>query len=405
MGKIATTLGRMIKQDQATMNRDKLEFARVLIEMDISKGFPNSIKFEDEKRSLVYLEVSYEWKPEKCATCDGIGHTSNVCKKAKVVEQMKKIWKPKEVTETVKNPPEKETEDDQRFKKVKGFIWLLETKVKASKMGALYLQMFKGWCFSSNLAHHPNGRIIIAWNPNSFEVDIKGGTNQLIHCVLKPKRGHSFALTVVYAADDSKTREILWRDLVTISEGMKIPWIVGGDFNAVLNPEERLEYRGNANELIPFQTYVNKCGLEDVKYNGRFFTWNNKQDGKNRVYAKLNRILATSDWIDTYSTAEVSFLPEGDFDHSPALLTIYPSMQNIKKPFRYFNFWKNLNGFLDVMKQFWQEKVAGSHMYQLVFLLKQLKFGLKSLNRQGRGDVELQEKEAYQHLLNIQQQL
>ncbi|XP_062076508.1 uncharacterized protein LOC133781498 [Humulus lupulus] len=156
---------------------------------------------------------------------------------------------------------------------------------------------------------------------------------------------------------------------------MKIPWIVGGDFNAVLNPEERLEYRGNANELIPFQTCVNKCGLEDVKYNGRFFTWNNKQDGKNRVYAKLDRFLATSDWIDTYSTVEVSFLPEGDFDHSPALLT------------------------------FWQEKVAGSHMYQLVFLLKQLKSGLKSLNRQGRGDVELQEKEAYQHLLNIQQQL
>ncbi|XP_062107185.1 uncharacterized protein LOC133818358 [Humulus lupulus] len=153
---------------------------------------------------------------------------------------------------------------------------------------------------------------------------------------------------------------------------MQIPWIVGGDFNAVLNPEERLEYRGNANELIPFQTCVNNCGLEDVKYNGRFFMWNNKQDGKNRVYAKLNRFLATSDWIDTYSTVGVSFLPEGNFDHSPALLT---------------------------------EKVAGSHMYQLVFLLKQLKFGLKRLNRQGRGDVELQEKEAYQQLLKIQQQL
>ncbi|XP_062100704.1 uncharacterized protein LOC133806603 [Humulus lupulus] len=286
-----------------------------------------------------------------------------------------------------------------------GFIGLLETKVKASKMGALYLQMFKGWCFSSNLAHHPNGRIIIAWNPNSFEVDIKGGTSQFIHCVLKPKKGHRFSLTVVYAANDSRTRALLWRDLVNISEGMKIPWIVGGDFNAVLNPEERLDYRGNANELIPFQTCVNSCGLEDVKYNGRFFTWNNKQDGKNRVYAKLDRFLATSEWIDTYSTSEVSFLPEGNFDHSPALLTVYPSMQNIKKPFRYFNFWKNLNGFLDVVKQCWQEKVAGSHMYQLVFLLKQLKSGLKNLNRQGRGDVELQEKETYQQLLKIQQQL
>ena len=41
MAKIVSSLGNLIKPDQATQNRDKLQFARVLIEMDVSTGFAN----------------------------------------------------------------------------------------------------------------------------------------------------------------------------------------------------------------------------------------------------------------------------------------------------------------------------------------------------------------------------
>lgn len=37
-----------------------------------------------------------------------------------------------------------------------GLVVLLETKVPSKKMGALYINMFNGWCFSSN-AHMSKG--------------------------------------------------------------------------------------------------------------------------------------------------------------------------------------------------------------------------------------------------------
>ncbi|XP_062075253.1 uncharacterized protein LOC133779292 [Humulus lupulus] len=212
-----------------------------------------------------------------------------------------------------------------------GFVGLLETKVKAAKMGALYLNMFQGWCFTSNLAHHPNGRIIIAWNLNNYEVDIKG---------------------------------------------------------------ERLDYCGNGTEMVPFHNFVCDCGLEDVKYIGSYFTWNNRQEGKDRVFAKLNWVLANNDWLDKFPTSEITFLPEGDFDHSPALLSIYLNLHDKKKPFRYFNYWSSLRDFTSIVKTGWQETVEGSAMYRLVNKLRHLKHGLKGLNQQGKGDIGIQDTEA-----------
>ncbi|XP_062080399.1 uncharacterized protein LOC133785159 [Humulus lupulus] len=283
-----------------------------------------------------------------------------------------------------------------------GFIGLLKTKVKAAKMGALYLNMFQGWCFTSNFAHHSNGLIIIAWNLNSYAVDIKGGTNQFIHCLVSSKRGINFAIIVVYALNDSNGRQHLWNDLGIIANDTKPPWIVCGDFNSVLSTKERLEYMVMPLKWCLFQNCVCDCGLEDVQYNGSYFTCNNKQEGKDRVYAKLDQVSANNDRLEKFSMAEVTFLPEGDFDHSPPLLSTCPSLHDKNKPFRYFNYWSSLREFIDIVKNGWHEIVAGSPMYRLVTKLKLLKSGFKGLNQHGRDDIGVQDTEAYKALIDIQ---
>ncbi|KAL2901132.1 Pyridoxine/pyridoxamine 5'-phosphate oxidase [Bienertia sinuspersici] len=68
-----------------------------------------------------------------------------------------------------------------------GLVALLETKVKASNLGVLYKTVFDGWCFTSNISKHYNGRIAVAWNPMAFTVGVLDMTEQYIHCVIKPK--------------------------------------------------------------------------------------------------------------------------------------------------------------------------------------------------------------------------
>lgn len=37
--------------------------------------------------------------------------------------------------------------------------------------------------------------------------------------------------------------------------------------------------------------HVIDCGLADIKCSGNFYTWNNKQYDKARIYSKLDKIL------------------------------------------------------------------------------------------------------------------
>lgn len=66
-----------------------------------------------------------------------------------------------------------------------GFVSLLETKIKAKDMGKFYLSLFRGWCFTTNNVWLDIGRIIIAWNPLMFTVDIRMCISQLIDCFIK----------------------------------------------------------------------------------------------------------------------------------------------------------------------------------------------------------------------------
>ncbi|XP_062118735.1 uncharacterized protein LOC133832402 [Humulus lupulus] len=282
-----------------------------------------------------------------------------------------------------------------------GFVSLLETRVKVSKMGTLYLNMFQGWCFTCNLANHPNGWIVVAWNPNSFMVDIRGSSSQWMHFLVQIKHGIQFAVTVVYSLNDMNGRERLWEDMKNIGSITSCPWMIMGDFNSVLFPSDRLHYRGNGAEMVPFQSCVEKCGLIDMKFTGNFFTWNNKQEGSSRVYAKLDRVLVNDHWLENFSNAEAIFFPEGDFDHSPCLVT-FSSECEIRKPFRYFNFWSSHKDFLNKVSLCWNEEITGTPMFCLISKLKKLRGVLTKLNKEGKGDVFVKDAKTFQKLLGIQ---
>lgn len=83
----------------------------------------------------------------------------------------------------------------------------------------------------------------------------------------------------------------------------------------------------------------------DIKHNGANYTWNNKQEAHDRVFSKIDRTLINLAWISLFPRAETSFLPEGLYDHCPALVKIFTQNVISYKPFRYFNMWSNVVGF------------------------------------------------------------
>lgn len=49
-----------------------------------------------------------------------------------------------------------------------------------------------------------------------------------------------FCATLVYAKCDDQLRLEIWEDLYSIADDINSPWLIGGDFNVVLNEEEKI---------------------------------------------------------------------------------------------------------------------------------------------------------------------
>ena len=57
---------------------------------------------------------------------------------------------------------------------------LLETRLKAANMRALYLNVCPNWCLTTNLSSHMNGRIVVAWDHVFYDIDILVVSSQLV---------------------------------------------------------------------------------------------------------------------------------------------------------------------------------------------------------------------------------
>lgn len=194
-----------------------------------------------------------------------------------------------------------------------GLFSLLKTRVKAFKKGNLYLTVCPTWCFTSNLTCHKNGRIVLAWDPSAFTVDIILMHCQVIQCFVTP-RIFGIVFYFVYGLNTHAEREELWATLTTFATRCNTTWLIMGDFNAIMNMDDRIGSPVKLHDIMPMRQCMVAYHLTEVKTVGRHFTWNNKQDGDDRVFRRIDRVLSNSLWDDKFTTAEAMFLPEGTYD-------------------------------------------------------------------------------------------
>ena len=57
-------LGKVIRVDNATLKKDHMHFARVLVELNINGDFHDFISFINDDDELLSIKVLYDWKPQ-----------------------------------------------------------------------------------------------------------------------------------------------------------------------------------------------------------------------------------------------------------------------------------------------------------------------------------------------------
>ncbi|XP_056695492.1 uncharacterized protein [Spinacia oleracea] len=308
LSKIVGKLGILIHVDSATAKRDKLLFERVQC-----KGMGHEVS---KCRKVTGRRV---WVPKVFAAPLVTSSTDHVkAEQMRIMGRMVKWWVCYRIL-LLGEGTSLAAMDSIVSWNMRGInTQRKKNEVPPSKLGALYINMFSGWCFTTNSRVCKGGRVMIAWNPSTFTLTLLGISSQMIHCLVFPRnRKSEFFYTIVYAFNQSAERETLWRDLCVFGGNMCKPWDVMGDFKWVLNVDERVCAPVRHQSMIDFRNCVNCCGLEDVKSVGHFYTRNNKQEGIARVFSKIDRVMANDLWMQTFPSAEAGFLSEGLFDHCP----------------------------------------------------------------------------------------
>ncbi|XP_021742002.1 uncharacterized protein LOC110708223 [Chenopodium quinoa] len=272
-----------------------------------------------------------------------------------------------------------------------GFFGLLETKVRVKNFGKVFNNFGSDWSVITNHYVSKYSRIWITWLPSVFSVDSCRIDFQFIHvCVTHVALRKKFWLTMVYGLNTALERESLWAQIAQIAPPANTPWILCGDFNNILNLEDRIGSQCSLAEVEQFSNCLRVYSLFDFKVGGMFYTWTNKQEGDDRVCTK---------------TDKAEFLPGGLTEHSPCCMNLDSAVGNVRKPFRFFNMWTKAQNFLAIVKDAWDRPVQGSATFRVVKKLKVVKQELKALNLTHFSSIEGADIAAGKHLVDIQRKL
>ncbi|XP_057836070.2 uncharacterized protein LOC131046358 [Cryptomeria japonica] len=456
--RIAALLGKPAAIAHNTLEKKVFSYARICVEIDLNNPLPDSLEIFIGSASWIQL-LDYESLPFRCRFCHEYGHLQRQCPRAPKVAG---------VSSSPSSGPSVEKGDKGKESGVEGgpdkdgFI-----PVKQRNKGRGHKRAFKD---SQNdqgfnrfevldnqaveegipieLSAGASGmdvgmdtgleKVIVVQNsssalvqgssePPGASVDVqddivladlaKAETKLMVdlmfqhapriwfsgQCQCIGSRGTSGGLALFW--DPRK----LWAHIRYVrSYAPFLPWILAGDFNAVLSLEEK---RGGLPRLGPaadmFRTNVDSLALMDVKPSNGIFTWNNRQSGPEAIAQRLDRFLVSCSWVRGSLVICSEILDWRGSDHWPIKFSTsaFPNPKN--PPFKFQLMWLRDPSLGDLVAQWWRDDAPtfGTSMYSLVKKLQYVKFHLKRWNRLSFGNFRARKREALDCLAVITRQI
>ncbi|KAL2924434.1 Endoribonuclease Dicer-like protein 2a, partial [Bienertia sinuspersici] len=217
--KILKPVGDLLRLDAITTRRERLQYARCMIEVNFNQDFPDHVEFKDEKGNRRRALLHYEWKPILCTTCHKVGHSLHECYHKKEIKQGQKQW------------VRKDSENTQG-----------QEKINVEEPGRVEISK----------ANSTNRPIPPAATSSGKEL-VPDRTSQ---------NKESIAIK----------REQLWQQLCELKSRQKGPWVLMGDFNVVMNSEERIGSNVRSSEMLSIRHCMEQCEMQDLPHGGNYYT-------------------------------------------------------------------------------------------------------------------------------------
>ncbi|XP_031260174.1 uncharacterized protein LOC116118323 [Pistacia vera] len=248
-----------------------------------------------------------------------------------------------------------------------GLIGLLETKVERSHLQLVVSSVCPSWQFLSNVIDSIACRVL-----------------EITYTVTHVSEGFSFGITFVYGSNDPGNCHDLWdflRDQSVVFGLEGLPWLVLGDFNAILGASDRVggdpTWYGYMDD---FGQCIHDAELIGVPFSWLRYTWHNGQQGDGIILLKRDWVFASLSWFLDRSSTVSEFSPRDVLDHSSIVVWFGPRCGKVPSLFKFLNFWADNVNFRDIVPVVWDEPIVGNPIFRLTQKLGLAKRKLKALH-------------------------
>ncbi|XP_074271224.1 uncharacterized protein LOC141595151 [Silene latifolia] len=321
LSKIASKIGNPLYADPVTTHKERLPFARIMVEVDLSQKLTDDKLRHEEHKCRLHITVEKDDQNVQVTNTEGTleqtvlqldsvtvekplvtaktrsmrivlvlsvvaGDKASFMCGLNSAEERYDLWtflqhiRPhypwvclgdfncvRSVEERISDTaPNLQAIDDYFFQKKSCSLEL--TRVKKTKAKNILKKYFGNWNSICNYDKHYNGRIWVLFNPRTVSISTTQVEAQVISCSVHHfETNNDISLGFVYGSNDVVQREALWDSLR--SAASYNPWMVLGAFNVVRCPEEKLSSNPPLlHEMLEFNSCVSDCHLDDISSPG-----------------------------------------------------------------------------------------------------------------------------------------
>lgn len=108
---------------------------------------------------------------------------------------------------------------------------------------------------------------------------------------------------------DERYRRDFWNLLRKLSSDHSIPWVVLRDFKEIANSfEKKGGCLRSARQMMELRMVLKDYSLNDLGFIGRWFIWERGRFASTNNRERLDRGVATFDWVDLFPGYQVQHL-------------------------------------------------------------------------------------------------
>ena len=268
-------------------------------------------------------------------------------------------------------------------------VFLMETKVEK-----VVLERIGRKIQFSNLfvvPRHNTGEGLALYWPADMNVDVQTFSARHIDVIIDLGANDAWQFTGFYGDPETANWESSWSLLRLLSQRFNLPWVCMGDFNEILFAEEKQGWLiRSERQMQGFRDALDFCRLRDLGFNGFPFTWCNRRPGGQDVWIRLDRRVASVEWILRFHTTRIHHLDAFHSNHKPLLLCSNPEFKRFYRKGRPFHFeamWLKDNSCEGVIRESWESRQPSDLVWGFNRKIMACQENLKVWNRTTFGHV------------------